>query len=458
MIALVVLGSIQSSVQMAEARTSALEARLERVVAEANIPAAAVAIVESGRKTSFLLFGKAVTTRTPFRWGSVTKTFTAITLMKAAEAANVSLETPLSDVVPRPVWENPYAPQQPVRLSHLTELSAGMADLTRRAFSDNRPLPLGQALTEHGDSLVVRWPPGVTHSYTNASPGLSEAAVESLTGRPFERAMTDLVFLPLGMTRAALSPVSGLPGGFRADGQTPIPYWHNTFKAFGALNASIAELAELLSALLRSGADVWSSPIQERLLRPHTGLAAEAGLHVGYAAGVYSRVVNGRVWHGHGGDADGYRSRYAFLPDAGRGYAVVINTDNPGVLRRMERLIERTLTNGLPAPPAASAHPVPTETLRAFTGCYYPVATRFSVPDWTAGRSAEACIHLEGEALRFEYGQTRTKLRPAGPGLFAREDDPLPTVALIQLEAGRYIVGELGTFRASEYRPPRRGN
>ncbi len=420
-----------------------LRGELEAVVSSNHIPAAAVVLLRADQPPRFIFFGNDVAQDTPFRWGSITKTFTALTLMKAAEAANVPLNTPLSDVVEVVSWQNPFG-NHPIRLAQLVELSAGMADLTGRAFSDNVAYSLADAMKAHRDSLVARWPPGLAHSYTNATPGLSELAVEALTGKPFEQALQELVLAPLGMAGSGLSKKNELPGGFKADGRTEIPYWNMTFKAFGALNAPIEDMARFVGCLLTDGEyesrKIWSGPLNERLRRPHTGLAARAGLEIGYAAGIYSRVRRGWVWHGHGGDADGYRSRYGVLRGEHVGYAVVINTDNPKALRRMEQLIESELVRGLAKP--ASVTTVKVEELDGLTGTYRTLVSRFG-----ANPSAEVGVEVAKDSLVFLKGQRRVMLRPMGDNRFSRPEDPLATVAFVEEQGEMYLVGELGSFK-----------
>jgi CubicO group peptidase (beta-lactamase class C family) len=422
----------------------ALGASLGRLIEEGRVPAAAVVIVGDDGAARYLLFGGGVRKDTPFRWGSITKTFTGLALMKAAEEANVSLAVPLSDVVPQQLWRNAFT-DYPVRLEHLLEMTSGLPDLSGRAFDDNRVMPLARALVEHGDSLVVRWQPGLAHSYSNATMGLTELAVQSLADEPFAAALARLVLRPLGMPSASLEPLAGLPGGFKADGVTPIPYWNMTFRGFGALNASIEEMSQLLRALLGWRDRPWSEAVHARLWRPHTGLDALAGLPVGYGAGIYGRVRDGWLWHGHGGDADGYRSRYGVLRDLRMGYAVVINVDNPKLLEKLVRTIEAVLVAGqrLPGEPDLAS----LVTLdQAWTGGYYPVASRFGVERLRSGKAQELRLRVDGRSVVIELGARSHKLLHVGGGLLTRSTAELAEAALVRVAQRSYLTGTFGTY------------
>lgn len=384
----------------------------------------------------------------PFRWGSISKSVTALVALEAARRQGVSLDTPLADIVPDAPIRNPWAEEAPVRLEHLLELTAGLSDLTREEFDDNVSRPLGEALARHPRTLL--WPPGLQTSYTNVAPGFTAAAVEVLTGIPFEDAARALVFDPLGMAGASYRPVPGLPGGYRADGRTEIPYWHVTFRAFGGLNASPRAMARFLEALLNQGvvsdAKGVSAESVRRMFQARASLGARRGLAITYGSGLYGWVRHGHLFYGHGGDADGYRSRFGLLPGARRGYLIGIDVDDPALLRRMRRLVEDRLTADVPAPaPPPPAIPA-TRALQRYAGVYYPSSSRFRTSAWRDGDARRARIEVAGHRLRMIRNGRSTTLVPLGGGRFRRGDDPAVSVVFAELNGVTYLQGELGNF------------
>ena len=449
--------------ESAPAGTSAVEKLahdIDRARRDAAIPAAAVVLVRRGQPAIMHTWG--ATPDTPFRVGSISKSFTALTMLTLAARGRVDLDAPARRIVGNDSYRNPFAAATPVRIRHLLELTAGFTDLSGSEFDDNRFLSLADALRLNPDNRTARWPPGLQHSYTNSTPGLTALAIERLTGKSFEVAAQELVLAPLRMPRASFLPVDGLPGGFRDDGRTPIPYWNVTFRAFGGLNVPAVEFARFLDALLDRGTVGPLTPdTREALFFPRTGLAASHGLRVGYGAGAYGRVSHGHVFYGHGGDADGYRSRYGVLPDAGRAYFVVINTDNPGALRTMVRSIEAALTADLPAPVPPPAASMP---LAVYAGTYYPSSTRFGLDRWRSGEGRRLTVavadHNGTAALRAQRTRRTTTLIPVAPGLFRRPGDPVATVAFAKANSGAlYLQGELGNYfrigaPCPDYAPP----
>ncbi len=418
-----------------------------------RVPALGLLIFDKGRLVAQKAFGQTTNLATPFRWGSITKTLTALAVLRTIEQGGHSLSDPLADhlapEVAQLAFTNPHP--QPLRVHHLLELTAGLTDLSAVEWASARPLTRRAALALNPAARYLHWPPGMAHSYSNSAPGLSALFVEAATGLAFEDYLAREVFDPLGMQGASLHPVPGLPGGFRADGSTPIPYWHMTFPAFGALNATLPQLQRLLLAALNDGyigeRRVLSEFELKHLTQPQTGLAAQAGLKLGYASGLYGRISAGQVWWSHGGDADGYRSRYALHPESGRGYLLVINTDNRPLIRRLSRRLERALAADMPQRHVPQV-PLHQGALQAYAGNYYPSTTRFGLATWQAGAADAAQIIVQKQQLVFVRNGRSTQLYRVRGNQFRRASDPVASVIFIATPDGElHLQGELGNFR-----------
>lgn len=439
--------TLAATLQAADHDWSSLAETLDRLRTEGHVPAAGLVILDHGSPVLIRTFGTATPT-TPFRWGSITKSFTALAALRLARDHHLALTTPIRPLLGPGLYANPWASIEPVRLVQLLELSAGFGDLSRIEFSDNEPRPLWQALARGADERVTHWPPGLQHSYTNVPPGLTAAVIERVSGSSFEDYLDRAVLEPLGMPGAGLDPVPGLPGGFKADGVTTIPYWHMTFKAFGALNASIAEMARFAEALLNrglvDGKPALPADLIDAFFTPSASLGAAAGLEVTYARGSYGWVRGGHVFWGHGGDADGYRSRYGLVRGHARGYLIVINTDDPRLLGRLRRTIEDALVADLPPHPSLAAAEA---DLDRYAGSYYPASARFGLDRWQRGEALHASIRAATDHLEFRRGAKRARLLPAGAGRFVRPNDPAVTVVFVHDAAGHlHMQGELGNF------------
>lgn len=427
-------------------------ANLNTLRIEANVPVLAVGLFTEDKPPQGWVLGHA-DSDTPLRWGSISKTFTALGLLQALKARGIDYEDPIIKKIPNPPWNNPWRARHPMRYRDLIELCAGLSDLSLAEFNDNRPRPRARVLQT---PRRLSWPPGLQHSYTNVAPGLSAWVIEQLTQEAFEPFVERTILRPLGLTRASYHPLEGLPGGFKADGVTPIPYWHMTFPAAGGLNASLSELMAALEILLNSGRlrgrEVLSADVVDKLFNP--GCAGAPGLRpaIGYGAGLYGRVRSGRIFYGHGGDADGYRSRFGLLPEAQRGYVVLINTDNPRLLRRFERILEAFLTQDL----TMRAKPVlrPVEPIDAWTGDYYPAAARFDLAGWRVGERPLVTVERADDGLLLRLPKRSIKLIAVDRHRFRRESDPVATIVFYQDDGATYLQGEAGNYVRLDGRQP----
>jgi CubicO group peptidase (beta-lactamase class C family) len=434
-----------------------LESELDDLRRANGVPAVGLVIVEDGHTRLATAWGgtgnpqhPAADRQTYFRVGSITKSFTALAVLDLIADGKVTLDTPLDDIVGTDVVRNPWRDTYPIRIAHLLELTAGLADLSWQGLehSDPAPIALADALALEHEGLIAHWPPGTAHSYTNAAAGPASLVIERLSGIPFDTFVEQRVLVPMGMTRSSLLPTAvalkRLARGHRADGVTQLPYWHMLFRGFGALNATPVDMGRFLESMLRR------AQTQPRVLEARSTRAATVGLTLGYGLGIYAAVRNGHVFYTHGGDADGYRSRYGLLTDAGRGYFVVINADQPATLDRMREAIEADLTRDLPRPEPPAPARLPRQRLAALTGTYYPSVTRFRLDDWQAGRLPRVTVRRQGGELIFRLRGRDQRLIAVTSDLFRRPGDPVATLAFVRDADGLHLQGELGFWTHTE--------
>jgi len=164
-------------------------------------------------------------------------------------------------------FSNRWSAHTPVKIIHLLEHTSGLSDLSGQEFDSNAVLSLTQAMAVNPDNRQTHWPPGTRHSYSNVNPGLSSLLVEQVTGQSFEAFATRLL-RDIGMPSAGFTQADApkLPGGFKADGVSVIPYWNMSFRAFGALNVSAKDMQAFLFLLLNDG----QTPEGIKILRSDT--------------------------------------------------------------------------------------------------------------------------------------------------------------------------------------------
>jgi CubicO group peptidase (beta-lactamase class C family) len=184
----------------------------DQMVHEEAVVGAAYVVLVKGRIVETHDVGMAdqeahqpVDPNTLFHWASISKTFTAVSIMQLRDRGKLSLDDPIIKYVPELTRvhseDNDIAK---VTIRHLLSHSAGFQDRTW-PYTDGKPWQPFEP-TEWSQ-LVAMMPyqelafaPGTKFQYSN--PGFIYLArvIEALTGDPFETYVQKNIFSPLGMT------------------------------------------------------------------------------------------------------------------------------------------------------------------------------------------------------------------------------------------------------------------
>lgn len=377
----------------------ALRAELAEIVDESPVHGVGVALVSTsgimwsgGFGTADPGTGEPVGSGTLFRSNSVSKTLVALTVMRLVEAGGVSLDTPLHEAAPDVAFQNAWEASEPVTVAHLLEHTSGFDELRFREYGfgpDDGGL--AGALVVNPSPRESRWPPGTWMAYNNGAYAVAARIVEVARGRPFEDVVQDEVLAPLGMTASGV----GLERVDRArlarhfldpDTEEPAALYPVIVRPAGGLITSADDLAAVVAMLLRRGEPLLSAASVVRMETPTTSGAARAGLGVGYGLGIYGELDRGLKWLGHAGGTPSAWARYAYQPEAGVGYVVLMNGADAPTRRRLERAVRDFLalpdTSGAPSrglEPAATVAPEGLAIPSEYAGLYRPTASPSSL-------------------------------------------------------------------------------
>ena len=435
-----------------------LQAAIESILKETKTPGAAIAIVSRDKAEWVAGIGladvaahKPVTAETLFRIGSTSKAFAALAALQLQEEGKLKLTDTVHQWAPDVAFSNPWEATDPVRLAHLMEHTTGFDDIHLREYALNDPTPitLKDALAFGASSRVSRWPPGRRMSYCNSGPAVLAAVIEKVSGKRFEDYVQEHFFNPLHMDTASYfyTPAveQRLTKLYHPDGVTPYPYWHIGLRPAGAINASAKDMANYVRFYLQRGSldgtRLLDASSIERMETTETLPSAKLGNVAGY--GLYnSATFEGPfVFRGHGGAVMGGLTDMAYLPDSGRGYAVMINSGNGDALRQIADLARHYVIRGLKPPAMPRAAAVPIELRRHYGGYYEAVSPR---SQWLYG--FERLIHIErlaftGDRLSTSFsGPGPQRWVPVSDRLFRKEDQSVATLALLPDADGEILI------------------
>jgi CubicO group peptidase (beta-lactamase class C family) len=418
---------------------TSLQKQLDKLRADAGVPGAGVALFDRSGVTWAGGLGMAdmakhlpVTGETVFRAGSITKGFVAVALLQLVDQGKLRLDARLKDIAPEIPVLNPWEASDPVTVAEVLEHTAGFDDMhfpRLYNFHEAADIPLLTVIQRSAPELKVRWRPGTRTAYSNPDYLIAGYLVEKFSGEPYEKYVTEHVLKPLGMDHASLAPdptaVTGLAQGYEGQPQQslkPVPIY---LRPAGALDASPTELAHFGVMLLDRGE--WqnqpflSAADVTRMETPLTGAGARHGLDYGYGLANYSSYIDGYEFRGHDGGIDGFISRYAYAPDQGVGFVLLVNTGNPGrFMRAGSDLIAAYLMRGQPQPVMPTPAPASATTLAAVSGYYRESNPRnqvLAMLDYLFSVASVAPDGKGGLTLKPLFQEPLTLL-PAGEGLW----------------------------------------
>lgn len=195
-----------------DARFAAVRARIDTLVARAEVPSLAVAVVQNGQTLWQEAFGwadvaqgVAATPSTVYRIGSLSKSMMATGVMTLVEQGQLGLDDPVSPILApgRLVLHEGAAAD--VKVWHLLNMSAG---LPHGWISYSAPGYAPQT-SEEKDAFLqwmgqVVFPPGTVYHYSNFSMGVPEWLIERVSGQSFSEYMNQALFFPLGMRQTGV--------------------------------------------------------------------------------------------------------------------------------------------------------------------------------------------------------------------------------------------------------------
>ncbi|HWC24415.1 MAG TPA: serine hydrolase domain-containing protein [Flexivirga sp.] len=358
-----------------------IDAELPRVLEEAQIPAASVAILADGevlsRAAGVLNKGTGVeaTDDSVFQIGSVTKVFTATLVMQLVDDGLVELDEPFRTYVPDfVIADEDAAPKLTVR-----QLLCHTAGFEGDYFDDTG---MGDDCVEKFVPVLAKapqlFPPGERFSYNNAGFIMLGRLVEVLRGAPYNAVLRERIAEPLGMTRfatdayeairfrAALGHVPAPDGGF-----VPAPTWNlarSNAPAGSMLSMTARDLLtfaamHLAGGTAPDGTRVLSEESATAMQQPQVHLPDLGLLGTDWGLGWEYNAWDGGPVIGHDGNTIGQASFLRIVPGSNVAVAILTNGGNPFTLydALMPRLLDELAGVTEPAKPAPgdSAGPAP---------------------------------------------------------------------------------------------------
>lgn len=332
--------------------------KLYRDYAEKNhFPALSFGVIAGGQLvyagsvgTANIASNTPATSKTLFRIASMSKSFTAMAILKLRDEGKLNLADPVSKYIPEMSLAGALTNDAPaITIQHLLTMSAGFPE-------DN---PWGDRQLDATDEELLKQVqegisfsnvPGVTYEYSNLGFALLGKIISTISGIPYQKYITEHIMKPIGMTDSKWEyedvPKDQLALGYQwiDNAWQEIPLLHDgSYGAMGGLICSIEDFSKYVSLHLaawppRNEAD--NGPVRRSSIREmhqpwrfnllfsdsKTRSGELCPITTGYGYGLgWRKDCNGVVRVSHSGGLPGFGSEWRIYPDYGVGVVSFVN-------------------------------------------------------------------------------------------------------------------------------------
>lgn len=433
------------SAQVSELQFTQIESKLDSVSSVYNIPSIGYSIATSDGVLKSGAVGLAnveehipAGSQTVYRVGSVTKSFIALGILSLVEEGLLSLDDPVSELVPELDIQNRWEHRSPVLLKHLLEHTSGFRDIYLKEYAvdvDTHIPPLNEIVQRHPEYWKPRWEPGTRHAYSNSGYTLLGLIIEITTGMPYEEYLTNTILDPVGMENSDFRgrDHSNLAYSYDSEWnlQTPYPlmehpagYLHTTPEDMGKF------VHWMLNKTVINNEPLIKDELFRKMERPLSIVGADERM-VGYGLGNVTVFADGHRGQGHSGGLDHYLSNYNYFEEAGVGFYYTLTHMSMEASQAINNLFYDLLLPGNQIVPPYTLYQYPDE----LTGWYADGSYRIELLRIVDELFNPMRIYLDGDTLRLS---TLTGISKAisheGDNYFRADDEPLPSLWLGKYE------------------------
>jgi CubicO group peptidase (beta-lactamase class C family) len=308
----------------APAAGSTKNAAIDKVLAEQlrpDQPGCSVAAMRDGKLLHTAAYGladlaahKPIDPGSIFNIASISKQFTAFSILLLADRKALSLDDPLIKYIPEL-----SASARGVTLRHLLHHTGGLRDYTGLLMLRGRRMGDGatqfETIQTLGRQRASNFPAGTKFEYSNTGYVLLASVVERVSGRSMKQFAAENIFGPLGMKQTTIIDryPAGLPKLVRgySPGEKGYEVDESAWEQVGDGQVHTTASDLLLWAENFHTGRVGGLPLMQRMTQ--VGVL-NSGEKLDYAAGLGVREHNGLPTVGHGGGWAGYRSQFLTFP------------------------------------------------------------------------------------------------------------------------------------------------
>lgn len=301
------MDAVSEDLVLLPATRRSLRHRIAVAQREGRAPSLVAAVVRGGEVvwegSRTMVEGHGPDGNVQYRIGSITKTFTAVLVMRLRDEGLLELGDRVEKFLPGTGLDE-------VTVGQLLSHTGGLAAETPGEWWERTAGTLRPRLSDVLGERPFRFEPGRRHHYSNPGYTLLGSLVESVRSMPWEEVLRTEVLEPLGLDRTTAQPVAPHAGGWAvhpwADVMMPEPLEDLGLMApAGQLWSTTGDLAKFAAFLVRGDARVLSAE-SVREMRTSAAPPEPGSADLGYGLGTQLTRSGGRLLVGHSGSLPGF--------------------------------------------------------------------------------------------------------------------------------------------------------
>ena len=318
LIVITVLSFHSKSISYAQNLESKIDSLLQSKY-PANAPGATFLISKKGNIIYKKAFGLSnlelnvpMQTKNVFEIGSMTKQFTAISILMLAEKGKLNLDDDITKFIP----DYPTKGYK-ITIHHLLTHTSGIKDFTRIkglneiSKKDVTPIELIDFFKNESMDFV----PGEQFNYNNSGYIILGYIIETITGQSYADFVEEQIFKKLGMTTSLYASHNKVIQN-RASGYQNKEAYVNSREISFTLPYASGSLMSTIDDMYN-----WQEAIKNNLLiskemtqRAFTNYTLNNGENINYGYGWHLKTINGLSTREHGGAIFGFKSMGVYIP------------------------------------------------------------------------------------------------------------------------------------------------
>lgn len=280
---------------------------------------------------------------TIYRFGSITKLFTATAILDLVEQGRIDLNAPIQTYLPEMKINSHGGEADTIRVRHLLTHHSGLPGDRMDGFGFYKPLDEDYHqeylnMPEYLSNDYIQLGPDSVYAYCNNAFTLLGVIIQRVTGVDYSEYMQEEILNPLGMNNSGLIMTPELEGnaamGYQMNSELAMPYIRDL--PAGSILSSSSDMAEFMKMVLNEGVTAGGDTLllaetqADMLTRKNSHVPLDKNFSIGWTYWLVNPYDH-EFQHspvGHGGDLPPFHAIMIMLPGQKLGVTLATNSNS----------------------------------------------------------------------------------------------------------------------------------